>query len=129
MSAAFAVLVRIAGLFGVNLSGFAAGAIVAGLLAAGVTAYSGYLVRAGYTWAEGKCEAASVHEENARLTAALAEKERQLAFANSLQQRDAERAQAAENQLRQNQEAIDATPANPAKCFTRDMSRRLRDVR
>lgn len=129
MSIALAIVARIAGLFGLNLSGFATSAIMAAVLAAGLAAYSGYLVHAGYAWADDKCEAAAAREDNARLTAVLAEKDRQLAFANALQQRDAERAQTAENQIRQNQGAIDATPANPAKCFTRDMSRRLRDIK
>jgi hypothetical protein len=127
--AVLALIVRAGGWFGFKLSGFWAGAIVTGLLAAGVAAYSGFLVHAGYDWAEGKCEAASLRDDNARLAATLAEKDRQLAFINGLAQRDAARAQTAEDQLRKNQEAIDATPANPAQCFTRDMARRVRNVR
>jgi hypothetical protein len=127
--AALALIGRVVGLFGFKLSGFWAGAIVAGLLAVSVAVYSGFLVHAGYDWAEGKCEAASLRDDNARLTARLAEKDRQLAFINGLAQRDAARAQTAEEQLRKNQEAIDATPANPAQCFTRDMARRVRNVR
>jgi hypothetical protein len=127
--AALALICRVAGLFGFKLSGFWAGAIVAGLLAVSVAVYSGFLVHAGYDWAEGKCEAASLRDDNARLAATLAEKDRQLAFINGLAQRDAARAQTAEEQLRKNQEAIDATPANPAQCFTRDMARRVRNVR
>jgi hypothetical protein len=127
--AALALIGRVVGLFGFKLSGFWAGAIVAGLLAVSVAVYSGFLVHAGYDWAEGKCEAASLRDDNARLTARLAEKDRQIAFINGLAQRDAARAQTAEEQLRKNQEAIDATPANPAQCFTRDMARRVRNVR
>ena len=126
---ALALIGRVVGLFGFKLSGFWTGAIVAGLLAVSVAVYSGFLVHAGYDWAEGKCEAASLRDDNARLTARLAEKDRQLAFINGLAQRDAARAQTAEEQLRKNQEAIDATPANPAQCFTRDMARRVRNVR
>jgi hypothetical protein len=126
---ALALIGRVVALFGFKLSGFWTGAIVAGLLAVSVAVYSAFLVHAGYDWAEGKCEAASLRDDNARLTARLAEKDRQLAFINGLAQRDAARAQTAEEQLRKNQEAIDATPANPAQCFTRDMARRVRNVR
>jgi len=65
--AALALIGRVVGLFGFKLSGFWAGAIVAGLLAVSVAVYSGFLVHAGYDWAEGKCEAASLRDDNARL--------------------------------------------------------------
>ncbi|MHC1943438.1 hypothetical protein IF803_03530 [Bradyrhizobium sp. UFLA06-06] len=133
MSWIVAILVRLAGLAGVNLSPFAAGALFAGCLAvvAGSAAIVGgaHLYNAGFGSAEAKCEAAQVAEQNAQLQARLAERDRQLVFANALQQRDAKRAAAAEAQLSSNQGAIDATPANPNKCFTRDMSRRVRGVR
>jgi hypothetical protein len=123
------LLIRAASLFGFSPTKFWAGAIVAGLLAIVIAAYSGYLMHVGYDWAEGKCEADTLRLENARLAAVLAEKDRQLTFMNAMAERDARRAAQAEDQLRKNQEAIDATPANPAKCFSRDMARRLRDVR
>ncbi|MGN8547687.1 hypothetical protein ACQPTN_24095 [Bradyrhizobium sp. 13971] len=133
MSWVVAVLVRLAGLAGVDLSPFAAGALFAGGLAvvAGVAAIAAgaHLYNAGFSAADAKCEAAHVVEQNAQLQARLAEKDRQLVFANALQQRDAKRAAAAEAQLKTNQGAIDATPANSNKCFTRDMSRRVRGVR
>ncbi|GIQ73174.1 hypothetical protein [Bradyrhizobium sp. RD5-C2] len=133
MSWVVAIVMRLAGLAGVNLSPFAAGALCAGGLAvvAGGAAIAGgaHLYNAGFGSAEAKCEAAQVAAQNAQLQARLEEKDRQLVFANALQQRDAKRAAAAEAQIQSNQGAIDATPANPIKCFTRDMSRRVRGVR
>ncbi|MEY9674561.1 hypothetical protein [Bradyrhizobium elkanii] len=133
MSWVVAILMRLAGVAGVNLSPFAAGALFAGglaVLAGGAAVAAGaHLYNAGFSSADAKCEAAQVAEQNAQLQARLAEKERQLVFANSLQQRDAKRAAAAEEQLKSNQGAIDATPANPNKCFPRDASRRVRGVR
>ncbi|UFX41780.1 hypothetical protein HAP47_0020980 [Bradyrhizobium sp. 41S5] len=133
MSWIIAIVVRLAGLAGVSLSPFAAGALFAGGLAvvAGGAAIAGgaHLYNAGFSSADAKCEAAQVAAQNAQLQARLAEKDRQLVFANALQQRDAKRAAAAEAQIQSNQGAIDATPANPNKCFTRDMSRRVRGVR
>jgi hypothetical protein len=127
MSLILGLLGRVAGAFG--LSPFAVGAIVAGLVAVGLAGGAGYLVHVGYDWAQSKCETAQLTAENAQLAAQISEKNRQLLAINAMQQRDAERAQTAEDQLRKNQEAIDATPANPAQCFSRDMARRLRDVR
>ncbi|MGL3208675.1 hypothetical protein [Bradyrhizobium sp. BR 1433] len=128
-----AIAVRLAGLAGVNLSPFAAGALFAGVLAllAGGGAFAGgaHLYNAGFGAADAKCEATQVAAQNAQLQARLEEKDRQLTFVNALQQRDAKRAAAAEAQLQTNQGAIDATPANPNKCFPRDMSRRVRGVR
>lgn len=129
MSVAIPVLIRLLSLFGVSLSPFAAGAIVAGAIAIAFAGYSGWLVHRGYDWAETKCEAATLREHNQQLESRLAEKARQIAIINGIQQRDAKRAADAEATLRKNQEAIDATPQNPIKCFTRDMSRRVRDVR
>ncbi|UGY23080.1 hypothetical protein HU675_0034755 [Bradyrhizobium septentrionale] len=133
MSWIVAIVIRLAGLAGVSLSPFAAGALIAGGLAvlAGGAAISGaaHLYNAGFSSADAKCEAAQVAEQNAQLQARLEEKDRQLVFANALQQRDAKRAAEAEAQLKSNQGAIDATPANANKCFTRDMSRRVRGVR
>ncbi|WP_074126072.1 hypothetical protein [Bradyrhizobium sp. NAS96.2] len=133
MSWIVAILMRLAGLAGVSLSPFAAGALFAGALAllagGGAIAGAAHLYNAGYRSADDKCEAAQVAAQNSQLQARLEEKDRQLAFANALQRRDAGRAAAAEAQLQSNQGAIDATPANPNKCFTRDMSRRVRGVR
>ncbi|UGY14571.1 hypothetical protein HAP48_0039495 [Bradyrhizobium septentrionale] len=133
MSWIVAIVMRLAGLAGVSLSPFAAGALFAGGLAvvAGGAAIAGaaHLYNAGFSSADAKCEAAQVAEQNAQLRARLEEKDRQLVFANTLQQRDAKRAAAAEAQLKSNQGAIDATPTNANKCFTRDMSRRVRGVR
>ncbi|WP_166295340.1 hypothetical protein [Bradyrhizobium sp. 2S1] len=129
MSWIVAIVMRLAGFAGVSLSPFAAGALFAGSLAvlAGGAAIAGgaHLYNAGFSSADAKCEAAQVAEQNAQLQARLEEKDRQLVFANALQQRDAE----AEAQIKSNQGAIDATPANANKCFTRDMSRRVRGVR
>lgn len=129
MSVAVGIAIRLLGLFGVSLSPFWGGAILAALLATAFAGYSGYLVHRGYDWAEGKCEAQQLSDRNAQLLSRIAEKERQLALINGMQARDSERAEKAEGQLRKNQEAIDETPSNAAKCFTRDMSRRMRDVR
>ncbi|WP_338833288.1 hypothetical protein [Bradyrhizobium septentrionale] len=127
MSWILAIVMRLAGLAGVSLSPFVAGALFAGGLA--VLAGAAHLYNAGFSSADAKCEAAQVAEQNAQLQARLKEKDRQLVFANALQQRDAKRAAEAEAQLKSNQGAIDATPANANKCFTRDMSRRVRGVR
>ncbi|MBR1206945.1 MULTISPECIES: hypothetical protein [unclassified Bradyrhizobium] len=133
MSWIVAIVMRLAGLAGVSLSPFAAGSLFAGGLAvvAGGAAIAGgaHLYNAGFSSAETKCEAAKVAEQNAQLQARLAEKDRQLVFANALQQRDAKRAAAAEAQIQSNQGAIDATPANPTQCFDRAASRRVRGVR
>jgi hypothetical protein len=129
MSVIVGLVVRLLGLFGVSLSPFWAGAILAALVAASAAVGGMRIYDAGYASAEGQCEAAALRADKQQLEQRLAEKERQLAVANALQRLDAERAQQAEQQLRSNQEAIDATPSNPAKCFTRDMSRRVRNVR
>ncbi|MBR0871213.1 hypothetical protein JQ633_12650 [Bradyrhizobium tropiciagri] len=127
------IVMRLAGFAGIKLSPFAAGALFAGVLAllAGGGAIAGglHLYNAGERNADARCEAATVTAQNAQLQARLAEKDRQLDAVNALQQRDAGRAAAAEKQIEANQGKIDATPANPNKCFDRDMSRRVRNVR
>lgn len=133
MSWIVAILMRLAGPAGVKLSPFAAGALFAGGLAVvvGGAAIAGgaHLYNAGFSSADAKCEAAQVAAQNAQLQARLEEKDRQLVFANTLQQRDAKRAAAAEEQIKSNQGAIDATPDNPNQCFDRAASRRVRGVR
>jgi len=118
-----ALLTRLVG------SKFAAGAIIAGLLATAFVGWSGYLVHYGYEWAQGKCEAASLKLKNEQLATALAEKERELAAANEIQKQDAQRAADAETQLRANEESINATPVDPDKCLDRDGAGRVRNVR
>jgi hypothetical protein len=78
------LLTRAASLFGFPLSRFWAGAIVTGLVAIDLAVYSGYLVHVGYDWAEGKCEAGKLRDENARLAAVRAETDRQLTFMNAM---------------------------------------------
>lgn len=129
MSAAVGIVIRLLGLFGVSLSPFAAGAIVAGLIAVGFAGWSGFMVHKGYAWAEAECDAERLGAENARLASTLKEKDRQLAIVNAVQARDAARAKVAEDALRANQEAIDATPANSARSLARDAVGRVRDVR
>jgi uncharacterized protein YlxW (UPF0749 family) len=123
------LITRLMGLFGFSLSKFWTGAILTAVLGAAFVGYSGYLVRTGYIWAEGKCEAASLKQENQQLAAALADTKRQLAAANEIQQRDAQRAQDAEQRLQANEEAVNATPVDPDKCLDRAASARVRSVR
>src|SRR5437899_2862716 len=67
-AAAFALIVRIAGLFGVKLSPFIAGAILAGVLAAAFGIYSLKLYNAGFASAESQCEAEALRSQIAALT-------------------------------------------------------------
>jgi hypothetical protein len=76
--AVLALIIRVPGWFGFKPSEFVAGAVVTSLLVIGLAAYSGYLVHAGYDWAEGKCQSAELSRENAELAARLVEKDRQL---------------------------------------------------
>ena len=63
MTAAIPIIIRLLSLFGIKLSPFAAGAIVAGVIAVAFAGYSGWLVHRGYAWAEGKCEAAALQSK------------------------------------------------------------------
>jgi len=63
MSFAVPIILRLLGLFGVKLSPFAAGAIVAGAIAVLFAGYSGWLVHRGYAWANSKCEAAALQSK------------------------------------------------------------------
>lgn len=129
MSIAVSIVIRLLALFGVSLSPFAAGAAVAGLIAVGFAGWSGFMVHTGYAWAESDCDAERLRSANAQLESTLKEKDRQLAFVNAMQARDAARAAEAEGRLQKNQEAIDATPANSARGLARDAVGRVRDVR
>lgn len=129
MSVIASLLVRALGLVGVSLSPFWGGAIVAGGIALAIGGAGLAVYNAGQTNAEAKCEAATLRGENDRLAQRLGEKDRQLAIISAIQKRDADRADTAEKRIRDNEGAISATPPNPAKCFTRDMARRVRDIR
>lgn len=128
MSFVLSLAGKFLGLFGVN-STFWAGIAVAGTLAVGFAGYSYYVFDVGYDYAQGKCQAAALLLKNKQLAAALAEKERQLAAITAMQQQDAQRAADAESKLKQNQESINATPANPGTCLDRAATGRVRDVR
>ncbi|WP_316234681.1 hypothetical protein [Bradyrhizobium sp. SZCCHNR1020] len=126
---AFKLLQLVAGLFGVRLPPFAAGAIVAAVIAAILVGTGFYLVDLGAAQAQRACQAEALRKENEQLAAELSEKRRALALINAIAERDAGRAAAAEDKLRANQEAIDATPKNPAQCFDRAAAGRVRRVR
>ncbi|QIG91044.1 MULTISPECIES: hypothetical protein [unclassified Bradyrhizobium] len=64
--------------FAGGLAVLAGGAAIAGAT---------HLYNAGVSSADAKCEAAQVAEQNAQLEARLQERDRQLVFANALQQR------------------------------------------
>ena len=123
------IIVKLAGLFGVRLSPFIGGAILAAVVAVGFAGYSAYVFEAGYSHAASKCEADALRKENAALTAELIEKRRELAAIAQIQEQDAKRAADAEQQFHDYQEAINATPVNPAVCLDRDASGRVRNVR
>jgi uncharacterized protein HemX len=129
MSAALSLLQVVAGLFGWRLSPFATGAVIAAALAAGLAGAALYLVHLGADQARSECQADQLRDENARLGAELAEKQRALALINGIAARDAKRAAEAEIQLRDNQANINATPQNPAECFPRAAAGRVRRVR
>lgn len=63
MSVAIPIIIRLLGLFGVKLSPFVAGAMVAGVIAVAFAGYSGWLVHRGYDWADGKCEARALQSK------------------------------------------------------------------
>lgn len=123
------IILKLAGMFGLRLSPFIGGAILAAVVAVGFAGYSGYLFKTGYDYAASKCETEALRKENAALTAELIEKRRDLAAIASMQEQDAKRAADAEKQFRDYQEAINATPVNPAACLSRDASGRVRNVR
>jgi hypothetical protein len=123
------VLQLAAGLFGLRLSPFATGAIAAAALAIGLVGAAGYLVHVGRSEAEAACQADKLRAENDALGAELREKQRSLALINGIAERDAVRAAEAEAKLRNNQAEINATPANPLKCFPRAAAGRVRGVR
>lgn len=129
MTFAISIVLWLAKRLGLNLTGFAGGAIVAGLVATGFAAYSGYLLHVGYEWASAKSHEEALRKENAQLLATLAERQRQIAAAESVSKRDTERADAAEVQAKALKERIDATPVNTAVCFDRSAAGRVRDVR
>ncbi|WP_316184755.1 hypothetical protein [Bradyrhizobium sp. SZCCHNRI1003] len=126
---AFKLLQLVAGLFGVRLSPFAMGAIVAAVVAGLLVGGAGYAARLGYAQAQRACEAKALRKENEQLTAELLEKRRALALINAIAERDADRAAAAEDKLRANQDEINATPKNAAQCFDRAAAGRVRHVR
>ena len=129
MSIVVGLFVRLLGLAGVTLSPFWGGAIAAGAVVIALGAGGIWIHHSATTAAETVCEAASLKGDNERLELRLAEKTKQLSFITAIQNRDADRATAAEAQLATNQGKIDATPPNATACFTRAMSRRVRDVR
>lgn len=63
MSVAVGFIIRLLGLFGISLSPFLAGAIVAGLIAGAFGFYSYKLYDAGYSSAEGECQAAALQSK------------------------------------------------------------------
>ncbi|WP_316207175.1 MULTISPECIES: hypothetical protein [unclassified Bradyrhizobium] len=88
-----------------------------------------YLVDFGAAQAHRACQAEALRKENDELAAELAEERRALALINAIAERDASRAATAEDKLRANEEAIRATPKNPAQCFDRAATGRARRVR
>ena len=126
---ALKILQLAGGLFGLRLSPFASGAIAAASLSSGLTVAGFYLVHVGHRDAEAACQAQGLRAENDALGAELREMQRALALINGIAERDAARAAAAEENLRNNQAEINATPANPLKCFPRAAAGRVRGVR
>jgi len=63
MSVAIPIIIRLLSLFGIKLSPFVAGAIVAGVIIIAFAGYSGWLVHRGYAWAGGKCEARALQSK------------------------------------------------------------------
>ena len=126
---ALRILQLAAGLVGLRLSPFATGALAAAALAIGLAGAAGYLVHVGRSEAQAACQADKLRAENNALGAELRDKQRSLTLINGIAERDAARAAAAEENLRNNQANINATPANTLKCFPRAAAGRVRGVR
>lgn len=92
------------------------GYLVAGAVAACLAILGGTWT-AGYNYRGTLDRSAALELENTRLRDAAAETARQLGAVNAIQQRDADRAVAAEGKARELQQQIDDTPVNNGACL------------
>jgi hypothetical protein len=116
-----------AGLAGVNLSGFAAGAVLAGLLTLAFAGYSAWVYRAGAEKAELRCEAAALRS---RLAAKQTDLDAAIAAAADAQRaRDesADRARLANERLQRIEDDAKSRPV--AGCLATDADVQLRQPR